>query len=79
MANINWDNEVKYRLAERTILQLAECNHITGEDFVLLRDQLIDYYKPTIGELERGMSYTIRFALADKKEAKKWEKRKSPK
>ena len=57
------ENEIHYRLAEYTFLQMAVSNILTEEEYELLRDKLIDTYHPIIGELERGMSCQRRKSL----------------
>ena len=46
--------DVKYRLAKLVLLNFYDLEMLTEEQFKELRDKLIDKYKPTIGELERG-------------------------
>lgn len=46
--------DVKYRLAKLVLLNFYDLEMLTEEQFKELRDKLIEEYKPTIGELERG-------------------------
>lgn len=46
--------DVKYRLGKLILLNFHEMGMISKAEFCAMRDKLIDEYKPTIGELERG-------------------------
>ena len=63
MNSEKYEADIKYRLAEIIAFSLATEGLITPEEYELLRDALIDEYKPIIGELERGMACKIRKSL----------------
>jgi len=46
--------DVKYRLGKIILLNFLDLGLITEEEFKIMRDKLIEEYKPIIGELERG-------------------------
>ena len=46
--------EVKYRLGKLILLNFLDLELISEDEFRVMRDKLIDEYKPIIGELERG-------------------------
>ena len=48
--------EMKYRLGKYIFLQLVQEGILTQDQYEELRDNLIDVYKPVIGELDRGCS-----------------------
>jgi hypothetical protein len=46
--------DVKYRLGKLILLNFYDMGMLSKDEFLLLRDKLIEKYKPVIGELERG-------------------------
>ena len=48
--------EMKYRSGKYIFLQLVQEGVLTQAQYEELRDNLIDVYKPVIGELDRGCS-----------------------
>ncbi|MBP0980952.1 MAG: hypothetical protein J5968_01995 [Oscillospiraceae bacterium] len=49
--------EMKYEIGKYIFSLLEEGNLITHQQFLDLRDELIDIYNPIIGELEKGLDY----------------------
>ena len=48
--------EMKYRLAKYLLRQMVREGILDRTQYVVLRDRLLDVYKPVIGELERGVT-----------------------
>jgi len=46
--------DVKYRLGKLILLNFLDLGLISEDEFRMMRDKLIEEYKPVIGELERG-------------------------
>ena len=46
--------DVKYRLGKPILLNFLDLGLISEDEFRMMRDKLIEEYKPVIGELERG-------------------------
>ena len=51
--------EVQYELAKLILLNLIAEGVITHQEFLLVRDKLIDEFQPIVGELERGFPWLI--------------------
>ena len=51
--------ETRYRLSNFIMLNLYKQGVITREQYLEIRDRLIDEYKPIIGGLERGLAWIL--------------------
>ena len=51
--------ETRFRLANFIMLNLYKQGVITREQYLEIRDRLIDEYNPIIGELERGLPWIL--------------------
>ena len=51
--------ETRYRLSNFIMLNLYKQGVITREQYLEIRDRLIDEYKPIIGGLERGLLWIL--------------------
>ena len=51
--------ETRYRLGNFIMLNLHKRGVITREQYLEIRDKLIDEYQPVIGELERGLPWIL--------------------
>ena len=51
--------ETRYRLGNFIMLNLYKRGVITREQYLEIRDKLIDEYQPVIGELERGLPWIL--------------------
>ena len=51
--------ETRFRLSNFIMLNLYKQGVITREQYLEIRDRLIDEYKPVIGELERGLPWIL--------------------
>lgn len=51
--------ETKLELARLVFLNLLADGVITGDEYLQLRDKLIDELNPIVGELERGLPWLI--------------------
>lgn len=49
--------ETEYLIGKYIFWLLEKSNHIKHEQFLALRDALLDKYHPIIGELERGADF----------------------
>ena len=51
--------ETRFRLSNFIMLNLYKQGVITREQYLEIRDRLIDEYNPIIGELERGLPWIL--------------------
>ena len=51
--------ETQFELARLVFLNLLADGVITGDEYLKLRDKLIDELHPIVGELERGLPWLI--------------------
>ena len=59
MTRTQAEAETRYRLSNFIMLNLYKRGIISREQYIEIRDKLIDEYKPIIGELERGLPWIL--------------------